>query len=86
MSASRIRKSAGGMCLVSCLILVMLTTVLQVPVLAATVPPQPVLSSPAHGAAGVSTTPTLDWQAASGATSYQLWVSRNSDFTEATES
>ncbi len=46
-----------------------------------TVPPQtPTLSSPANGATGVSITPTLSWNASSGATSYGLQVSTSSSF------
>ena len=36
-------------------------------------PPAPVLSAPANGATGVSTTPVLSWTAASGATSYDVY-------------
>ncbi|MGA9364840.1 MAG: LamG-like jellyroll fold domain-containing protein [Bacteroidota bacterium] len=43
-------------------------------------PPQPALSSPANSSAGVSTSPTLSWNASARATSYQLQVSTNSDF------
>jgi hypothetical protein len=43
-------------------------------------PSTPTLSSPANGATSVSTSPTLDWNASSGATSYQLQVSTNSSF------
>ena len=38
------------------------------------VPGKPTLSSPANGATGVSTTPTLDWSDVSGATSYDVQV------------
>jgi len=44
-------------------------------------PAPPVLSSPANGATGVSTSPTLSWEASSGATSYQVQVSTSSSFT-----
>jgi hypothetical protein len=43
-------------------------------------PATPTLSSPANGATDVSTSPTLNWNASSGATSYQLQVSTNSSF------
>jgi hypothetical protein len=43
-------------------------------------PATPTLSSPANGATSVSTSPTLNWNASSGATSYQLQVSTNSGF------
>ncbi len=36
-------------------------------------PPAPVLSAPANGATGVSATPALSWNAASGATSYDVY-------------
>ncbi len=36
-------------------------------------PPAPVLSAPASGATGVSATPTLSWNASSGATSYDVY-------------
>ena len=45
-----------------------------------TPPPAPALSSPANGATGVGATPELDWNASSGATSYQIQVSAASDF------
>ncbi|MDD5672792.1 MAG: Ig-like domain-containing protein [Chitinivibrionales bacterium] len=45
-----------------------------------TPPPAPVLSSPANGAMGVSLSPTLAWNFASGATSYGLQVSTVSNF------
>ncbi|NLG84991.1 MAG: hypothetical protein GX493_10390 [Firmicutes bacterium] len=38
------------------------------------------LSSPANGATGVSTSPTLSWTTSSGATSYTLVVDDNSDY------
>lgn len=44
-------------------------------------PASPVLLSPTDGAAGVSITPTLSWNASSGATTYRLQVSTNSNFT-----
>jgi len=40
----------------------------------------PTLSSPANGATGVSTNPTLSWSAVSGATTYRLQVSTSSGF------
>ena len=43
-------------------------------------PAAPVLSSPADGATGVSTSPTLSWNASSGATSYRVQVSTSSSF------
>ena len=43
-------------------------------------PAAPVLSSPADGATGVSTSPTLSWNASSGATSYRVQVSTSSTF------
>ena len=44
------------------------------------VPTVPVLSSPASGSTGLSTSPTLTWNASSGATSYALQVSTSSSF------
>jgi len=44
------------------------------------VPSAPTLASPANGATGVSTSPTLTWNASSGATSYRLQVSTSSNF------
>jgi GH18 family chitinase len=44
-------------------------------------PSAPTLSSPSNGATGVSLSPTLSWNASSGATSYQLQVSTSSGFT-----
>ncbi len=44
-------------------------------------PSAPTLSSPSNGATGVSITPTLSWNASTGATSYQLQVSTSSSFT-----
>ncbi|MGA9365007.1 MAG: T9SS type A sorting domain-containing protein [Bacteroidota bacterium] len=44
-------------------------------------PPTPTLSSPSNGATGVSITPTLSWNASTGAASYQLQVSTSSSFT-----
>ena len=38
------------------------------------------LTSPANGATGVSTSPTLSWNAATGATSYEVQVSTNANF------
>ena len=49
-----------------------------------TVPAAPTLASPASGATGVSITPTLTWNALSGATSYQVQVSTTSDFSTTT--
>ena len=43
-------------------------------------PSTPTLSSPANGATGVATNPTLSWNASSGATSYGLQVSSSSSF------
>ena len=43
-------------------------------------PAAPTLSSPASGATGVSVTPTLAWNASTGATSYGLQVSTSSSF------
>ncbi len=43
-------------------------------------PAAPVLSSPASGSTGVSTTPTLAWSASTGATSYAVQVSTSSGF------
>jgi hypothetical protein len=39
-----------------------------------TLPGTPSLSSPANGATGVSTSPTLSWSAVSGATSYDVYL------------
>ena len=44
-------------------------------------PNPPILVSPSNGATGVSTDPTLNWNASSGATSYILQVHDNSSFT-----
>jgi len=44
-------------------------------------PTAPTLSSPANGATGVSTSPTLTWNASSGATSYTVQASTSSAFT-----
>lgn len=46
-----------------------------------TPPGVPTLVAPANGAVGVSTQPTMTWNAVSGATSYRLQVSTNSNFT-----
>jgi len=43
-------------------------------------PAAPTLVVPANGTTGISTSPTLSWNASSGATSYQLQVSSNSTF------
>lgn len=50
----------------------------------ATIPAAPTLSSPTNGATGVSTSPTLTWNASSGATSYRLQVSTSSAFSTLT--
>ena len=47
---------------------------------AGAIPPVPVLSAPANGATGVSTSPTLSWAASAGATSYRVQVSTSSTF------
>jgi len=44
-------------------------------------PSPPTLASPANGATGVSTSPTLSWNTSTGATSYRIQVSSNSSFT-----
>ncbi|WP_266204893.1 LamG-like jellyroll fold domain-containing protein [Pontibacter kalidii] len=44
------------------------------------VPSVPVLASPTNGATGVESAPTLGWNSASGATSYQVQVSSVADF------
>jgi hypothetical protein len=46
-----------------------------------TTPATPMLTSPANGATGVSTTPTLSWSAVSGAVSYTLQVCSDSNCT-----
>ncbi len=48
----------------------------------ATIPPPdaPVLASPSNGATGISTSPTLSWNASAGASTYQVQVSTVSDF------
>src|SRR5262249_60996574 len=43
-------------------------------------PAAPVLSSPPDGATGVSTSPTLSWNASAGATSYECQVSTSPTF------
>jgi|GEM_PF-3523276 len=43
-------------------------------------PAAPSLASPANGATGVSTSPTLSWNASTGATFYRLQVSTDSTF------
>lgn len=43
-------------------------------------PSPPTLLSPSNDATGVSTNPTLSWNASSGATSYQIQVSTDSNF------
>lgn len=45
-----------------------------------TVVAAPVLASPLNNATGVSTSPTLNWSASSGATSYRLQVATDSGF------
>lgn len=42
------------------------------------------LSSPANGATGVAATPTLSWGSSSGATTYQVTVDDNADFSSPT--
>lgn len=44
------------------------------------IPASPVLVSPANGSAGVSVSPTLSWNASSGATSYRVQVSTDNNF------
>ncbi len=48
--------------------------------LAVAPPAAPTLVSPANGAVGVSTNPSLTWTASSGATSYRLQLSTSSSF------
>ena len=43
-------------------------------------PPAPVLATPANGATGIATNPTLTWNASSGATSYRVQVSTDAGF------
>ncbi len=43
-------------------------------------PSAPALASPANGATGVSTSPTLRWNASTGAKSYRLQISKNETF------
>jgi hypothetical protein len=45
------------------------------------IPPAPTLSAPANAATGVAVSPTLSWNAASGATAYQVQVSTDAAFT-----
>jgi hypothetical protein len=45
------------------------------------IPPVPTLIAPANGATNIPLTPTLSWNASSGATSYRLQISTNSSFT-----
>jgi outer membrane protein OmpA-like peptidoglycan-associated protein len=47
-------------------------------------PPPPELVTPANGAAGVATNPTLTWNASSGATSYRLQASTDPAFASTT--
>jgi chitinase len=49
-----------------------------------TAPLAPVLSSPANGSTGISTSPTLTWNASAGADSYTLQVATDSGFSTAT--
>ena len=49
----------------------------------ASVPDTPSLSSPANGSEGISTSPTLQWNASDGATSYDVRWSTNSSFNAA---
>ena len=51
------------------------------PVTIASKPSPPILVFPANAATGISTYPTLSWNASSGATSYRLLVSTSSSFT-----
>ena len=44
-------------------------------------PPAPTLSSPSNGATRIATSPTLTWNASTGATSYRVQVSTSSGFT-----
>jgi predicted Zn-dependent protease len=46
-----------------------------------TTPAQAVQSAPATGITGVSLTPTLSWAAVAGATSYEVQIANNSNFT-----
>src|SRR5207247_4639471 len=48
-------------------------------------PAPPVLATPANGATGVATNPTLTWNASSGATSYRIQVSTDAGFARAEE-
>jgi len=50
------------------------------PYVGPTVPAVPVLSSPAEGATGLSVNPTLTWQAATGADSYNVLVATDAAF------
>jgi hypothetical protein len=50
------------------------------------VPSAPTLVSPANGATGVSTTPTLDWSDVTGATSYDVQVCSDSGCTNVVRS
>jgi parallel beta-helix repeat protein len=43
-------------------------------------PSAPILTSPANGATGVSTSPTLRWNASAGTKSYRLQISKNETF------
>ena len=45
-----------------------------------TAPSTPSLNSPSNGSTGISSSPTLNWNSASGAASYNLQVSLNSNF------
>ena len=44
-------------------------------------PSAPTLASPSNGATGIATSPTLSWNASTGATSYRLQVSTSDTFT-----
>ncbi len=45
-------------------------------------PPVPTLAAPANGATGITTSPTLSWNASTGATSYHLQVATDTGFTK----
>jgi hypothetical protein len=51
-----------------------------------TLPGTPTLISPANGATGVSTTPTLDWSDVTGASSYEVQVATDVGFTNVVRS
>jgi hypothetical protein len=50
------------------------------------VPPAPVLISPANNSTWVALTPTLYWEAITGVTNYKVQVSQNQNFTTLTDS